>query len=438
MSSIVRSQLEQFISSERITIRTYLRDAKAEAVEKRNYDMLAVIEEVENVLVGFAPVKSAFSTPDEYIDALRSYAFILSLVSSLLRRIGVNAETLTLTKQLINLTSEKVELGKLIENAKTILCEKGYGREVFIDGCKTYVGLLVGKVKEFDKQELHIVKEALAEIFARGPPIRRFSDLARELGTREKDLMRIMKKIPAVDPNIIVRKSYVAVKDKLKEYIDSKLREKGYILIGEHAKDLLLEPKHIVEALKTIRDILPNLRIYDEKIAYEPSVLANYVERLVQEKIVMSYEELAAKLGVHPKLMDDILRDISSYVSETAVIGRVLINKPKLVSWLSNIIGDRLSIFVDEIAGVIGVDTKTARGIAELASILSRGDIIVNKNRMIYKPNISKALSVVIEEQKLPEEISILKETTPELVEDMIYQRVHQKLLSFEKMITGK
>lgn len=435
MSSIVRSQLELFISSERVTIRNSLRDARAEAIEKRDYDLSASLEEIENMLMGFMPIKSAFPTPDEYINALRSYAFTLSLLSSLFRHAGISTETLSMAKKLMSITLEKVEMGKLIENAKKILSEKEYGREVFIDGCKTYVGLLVGRVKEFDRQELHIVKEALTEIFAGGKPIRRLSDLAKELGAREKDLMRILKRMPDIDPNIIVKEKYVAMKNKLKEYIEDLLSDKGYILISDQAKELSLEPKYVVDALKILRDIFPNLRVYEDKIVYIPNILANYVEDIVRESIVISYEELAAKLGIYPKPAAEILKETSRYFSETAIIEKVLINKKRIVSWLSKIFGERPVIFVDEVAGIIGVGSKTAKAIADLAAALSKGDIVTRQNRVIYKPNMIRILSEAIREQVLPEDIASLKETDPRLVEDAVYKQIHQKLLDFEKTV---
>ena len=80
MSSIIRNELESFITNEQSIIIKTLRSAIAKAIEERNYDLSSEMEKLLGMVRTFRPQKSDFLDPNEYVDALRSYAFALSIV----------------------------------------------------------------------------------------------------------------------------------------------------------------------------------------------------------------------------------------------------------------------------------------------------------------------------------------------------------------------
>lgn len=435
MSSIVRLQLEQFISLERAAILRALRDARVAAIERRDHNLSTKLEELENAMMSFMPLRPAFPTPDKYIDALRSFALALAFITSLFQKAEVNEDTLSIAKRFVEITREVTEVTLIVEDARRILSGRSYGHDVFIEGCKRYVSLLAGKVKEFGKLELHIVREALMELFSSGKPIRRLSELVKDFGVNERDLLNILKIMPDIDPNIVVGKKYIAIKDKLKTYVENLMVEKGYILVNDQARELSLEPELVVDAVSKIRDEIPDMRILEGKIIYVPSSLASHVENLTRESVILFLDELARRLNLDSKLAAKILEDIGKYFSEAIIISGTLVNKQRIVSWISEVFKDRPAVFIDEIIMFMGADKKTAREILELTSVLSKGDIILKQNRVIYRPNVVKLLENAMKERVLPEDMMALKDAYPELVESAIYARVHQELSEFEKNV---
>lgn len=438
LSSVVRYQLEQFISIERSAALHILREARVAAIEKRDHDLSTGLGELESLLMSLMPLKSAFPSPDKYIDALRSYALILAFMTSLFHKVGISKDTLPVAKKLAEVATKETEIILLVENTREILSKEAYGREVFIDGCKRYVNLLAGRIKEFGKHELNIVREVLMEMFSSGKPVKRLSELAKDFGVRERDLYDILKRLPEIDPNIITSKEYVTMKDKLKAYVENLLAEKGYVRISDQARELSLEPKLTIDVFSKVKEIFPEMRILEDKLIYIPNDLAKYIENITKESVILSREELAVKLCLDSKLVTRILEDIEKYFSEVVTIDRMLVNRQKLVPWISEVFKDRPMVFVDEIKMLIGADKKTTTSLLELASTLSRGDIVVRENRVIYKPNVVKLLERVVKERALPEELTVLRNISPEIVEGLIYSRINQELIEFEKNITKR
>ncbi|MCR8455509.1 MAG: hypothetical protein NDP09_04230, partial [Crenarchaeota archaeon] len=187
-----------------------------------------------------------------------------------------------------------------------------------------------------------------------------------------------------------------------------------------------------------VKEIFSEMRILEDKLIYIPNDLAKYIENITKESVILSREELAAKLCLDSKLVTRILEDIEKYFSEVVTIDRMLVNRQKLVPWISEVFKDRPMVFVDEIRMLIGADKKTTTSLLELASTLSRGDIVVRENRVIYKPNVVKLLERVVKERALPEELTVLRNISPEIVEGLIYSRINQELIEFEKNITKR
>ncbi|MEX0568716.1 MAG: hypothetical protein Q6363_006095 [Candidatus Njordarchaeota archaeon] len=440
MSSIIRNELEIFITNEQSIVLKQLRSLMAKAIEKRKYDYSSDIEKLMGLIRTLKPQKSDFIDPNEYIDALRSYAFILSMISELFDEIGINEESISLSRNMINLAKEGLPVGKVAGDSKKLLTRLGdTGHNIFINGCRKYINLLVGKVKEPDQQELQIVKEAIEEILGSSDrPYSRIADLARLLGTREKDLARVLEKIKRKDPNMILTKSFITFKDKMKSYLENLIEKNRALLVNDLAREWSIKTSEVMEILEMVKEIYPGLEIYERTLVSTHKNLSVLINEYVENEKITTARHLAAKIGIDSKNLRKIIQRISKY-TPMIILGdsEILAHREKIIDWLNELAEGRPKVYIDEFAGRLGVSHKTAVGfLNKLAKVYS--DVLVERNEIIFLRNFNDLVRKNIQTGKVDPQLREVSERHPEAVEASIYDNIGKILKKFEEKIVRR
>jgi len=439
MSSIVRGELEAFIEAEQATIVRLLREAIAEAVERRDYEMCSKLDELLGLLRTSAPPKSMFASPMEYVDSLRSYAFIVSVVGELLRESKPTLDIARVSMRLLSLAREGLPIGKIAGDVKQTLRGLGdIGDMAFVGGCRKYINVLIGKVKELDPQELHIIKEAIGEILGEDRPFSTFSNMAKTLGTRERDLARILRRIAEKDPNIILTKTFIAFKDRMKKYLERRIAESKYLLINDLAREWGVGPREVREILKYVTEIYPGLMVFDGGVVSTIRDLAELIMSTVEESIVVTSRIIAAKLGVDYKHIRKILDRISGQIPEIILVDtEILAYREKISEWFDVLVNDRPRVFLEEVAGRLGVSNRDARKLMDILSSM-RGDIVVVENEVLV---MSKLADMLLEEmrtgQRRSDMADVLRRHSREIEERVLFESIGKMLRLFEEKIMG-
>lgn len=433
MSSIVRHELETYIDTQRRVLSRRLRNVIAEAVAIRNMELVAKVESLESAIQTFRPSKAKYVTPEEYVDALRSYAFVLSLVQTVISD-RIDSETIEIALQLIELATRGEPIGKVAEDAKRIL--SGLGSDMYFRGCISYLNVLVGKVKEFDPQEIFIAREALGSIITIGKPVINISELSKHMGVREKDLRELIKRISKADPNIVYTKKYVFSKNALKDYLQSTLEEKKYLLVSDLSKEWSLGGKEVMQIIDDIRHIFPDLLMVNGLIT-TPIRMREYLLSLLDEKKSITVHELSAHIGIKEKDIKELVKRIMPSVPGVLYVGEeLLVLRDELNSLLKTIFGERIFIFVDEVAGRLGLSRKTAKDLLNIASRVT-GNIIISGDKVYLKEQISRAVeqSIVsgkeVPFEKMDSEVKVM-------MEDEVYKSIARALDEFAKKLGVK
>ncbi len=438
MSTIVRSELESYISTEQMVISKRLRGIIAEAIKNREYDLSTSLEALVSSIRMFTPLKSSYTRPMDYINALRSYALALSIISEMLGEVHIGKDVIDLCKRILDLAKEGLPVGKIADGARELLSGMGEaGNKIFINGCRKYVNILIGKVKELDPQELQIIKETVKEIIGHVErPYARISDISRILGTKEKDLLSILKRIAGKDPNIIVTKSIITIKDKMKDYLEKRIRESHYMLIGDLAREWSVDIGDVLEVLGEVSDIYPGLEVFEGIVISTMKSLSDYFVRLVDDEMVTSTRFIATKMGVRIDALRKILVRLHKY-SPDIIMGdsEIVAHRQKICDWLRSIIGDRAKVYVEEFSGRLGVSTKVMkRFIEDIARMY--GEFVLAKNELIYVPNLSRNILSEITSRKESSEVRDIIKKHPDAVEAEIFNNINKILKEFEEKIS--
>ena len=439
MSSIVRRELEQYISTEQTIISRRLRNIVAEFVANRNYELSSAIEGLMSTIRMFTPLKSSYTSPMEYIDALRSYALALSIVSEMLEEAEINRDLIDVSKRIMDMAKEGLPVGKIADESRKILSDMGdLGNRVFINGCRKYINILVGKIKELDPQELEIIKETVKEIVNNVErPYSRISDVARILGTKEKDLVSILKRIGEKDPNIIVTKSLITLKDQMKSYLEKRIGEHHYILINDLAREWSVDPRDVIEVLNEVSEIYPGLEIFEGIIVSTLKDLADYFAMAVEDAMVTTVRALAIKIGVESKALRSILVRLHKHAPDI-VLGNseIVAHRQKIIEWIKSVVGERSRVFIEEFSGRLGAPVKSTKKFIEYISMMFR-DIIISKNEVIFVPNLSNDILAEIKTGEESREVREIVRKHPKTIEAEVFNSINKILKDFEKKITG-
>ncbi len=441
MSSIVRHELETFIKTTQNIMMRIIRDRVADAVRDRNYELSSMLEDFMSFINTCTPSKFSYTAPSEYVDALRSYALALSITSEMINELGITPEIIEVSKQILNLPKVGLPVGKVAGDTKNILMSLGdKGNKVFIDGCRKYINVLIGKVKELDPQELQIVKETVLGLFtASSRPCMRISDLARVLGTREKDLKGIIKKLVEKDPNMVLVGELFAFKDLMKDYLEKRIGESSFLLINDLAKEWNVKRGVVLGILSKISDIYPGLMVFEDRVASTIRDLSHYISRKLNELKVLTTKTLAMHIGVEPKVASNILKKISGHIPEVIMADTEIIAHGKLaMDWLREIFAERPKVFIDEIAGKIGASTKNTKKLIEELSRLYSGEVLLEKNEVIYTPNLGRGLMSEIKTGKRSREIEEVITKHPEAMEAQVFENIYKILKEFEERISRR
>lgn len=437
MSSIIRSELETFIANEQSILIKQLRSLMAKAIEERKYDYSSDIEKLIGLIRTLKPQKSDFIDPGEYVDALRSYAFVLSIISELFNEVGISEESIGLSRSMINIAKESLPVGKVAGDSKKLLMKlNDIGHNVFINGCRKYINLLVGKVKEPDQQELQIVKEAIEEILSSsGRPYSRISDLARLLGAREKDLIKVLEKIKEKDPNMILTKSFMTFKDKMKTYLENLIEENKILLVNDLVREWGIKPSEVMKILEVVKDIYPSLDVYEGEIISTLKNLSTFISEYVENEKITTARHIAVKIGIDSKTLIKILGRISKYIP-TIIFGdsEILAHKEKIVEWLDELAEGRPRVYVDEFAGRLGISHKMAQKFLRKVS-KTYSDIILEKNEIIFMKNFDVFVEENIKTGKIDPQLREISERHPEAIESRIFSNISRMVKEFEEKI---
>ncbi len=228
MSMCVRNTLETFIRSQRARLSDWLSKLKREAIVNLESDKILTITQLEGTINTMMPLISNYTTPDQYIQALKSHSLVLSFLVVMLENIPLDNPNDVLNKyqKLVSIlkSGTSLDFGGIISESRASLNELGdIGEKIYIEGARRYLSTIIETCgfRDLMKSELFLLTDAINSfiVYSEKPYVT-LEEIGVKMGVKEKRVREIVKKISEENPEIISKNNLVTTVAKIEKWVE--------------------------------------------------------------------------------------------------------------------------------------------------------------------------------------------------------------------------